>query len=149
MSVCLDAYAILCWLQDEPGSALVEEFLERAGRDSGFFCYLSIFNLGEVFYRLWRVQGADRAESFWGDVLRGHVPLTLVDATPVRVREAARLKGQYPIAYADAFAAQTAVEKELALVTGDPEFEPMERAGLVAVHWLPPGKSKERRGRAR
>lgn len=33
MSVCLDAFALLSWLQDEPGAAHVQELLERAAQE--------------------------------------------------------------------------------------------------------------------
>ena len=41
MSVCLDAFALLAWLQDEPGAEEVESYLGRAAEDSDFRCYLS------------------------------------------------------------------------------------------------------------
>ena len=51
MSVCLDAIALLAWLQDELGAGDVENYLSRAEKEEEFSCYLSTINLGEVFYR--------------------------------------------------------------------------------------------------
>ena len=136
MSVCLDAFALLAWLQNESGAGDVEGYLSRAEEEEEFSCYLSTINLGEVFYRLVRLLDFRDAEVFWEDVRRGFVPVSLVEPTRNRVREAARLKGQYPIAFADAFAAQTAREKRVPLVTGDPELKVLESEGVVSLFWL-------------
>lgn len=137
MSVCLDAFAFLAWLQDEPGADQVEGFMERGVNEEAFVCYLSTINLGEIFYRLYRLRGADEAETFWDDVRRQSLPITLLEPTRARIREAARLKGRYPIAYADAFAAQAAREKNVPLVTDDPELRVLESEGLISILWLP------------
>jgi predicted nucleic acid-binding protein len=136
MSICLDAFALLVWLQDESGAGEVERYLRRAADDAGFRCYLSTINLGEVFYRLFRARGREEAEGFWEDVRQGSLPITLVESTRNRVREAARLKGRYPVAYADAFAAQTAREKGVPLITGDPELRVLEKEGVISLVWL-------------
>ena len=136
MSVCLDAYALLAWLQDEPGADVVEKYLERAASDGGFTCYISIINLGEVYYRLYRARGPEEAESFWDAVRRGIVPVEPVEPTRNRIRQAAQMKGRFPVAYADAFAAQVAREKHVSLVTGDIELGALEEAGLISVIWL-------------
>jgi hypothetical protein len=47
------------------------------------------------------------------------------------------LKARFPIALADAFAVQVAREKDVPLVTGDPEIRAVERAGEVRVEWIP------------
>ena len=137
MSVCLDAFALLAWLQDEVGANEVEKYIERAANEDGFACYLSTINLGEVFYRLLRIRGIDEAEAFWEDARRGSLPVSLVEPTRNRIREAARLKGQHAIAYADAFAAQVACEKGVPLVTGDNELRILENKGFISINWLP------------
>ena len=50
--------------------------------------------------------------------------------------KAARLKARFPIALADAFAVQVAREKDVVLVTGDPEIRAVEKAGEVRVTWI-------------
>ena len=137
MSTCLDAFALLAWLQDEPGADLVEDALQQAaeGKD-GYRCFLSTINLGEVYYRLFHLRGMDDADNFWEDARKGILPVTLVVPTPTRIRAAARLKAKYPIAYADAFAAQLAQEKQVPLLTGDPELKTLEHAGILTLVWL-------------
>lgn len=136
MSVCLDSFALLSWLQGEAGAAVVEEHLARSAASRSSRCWVSAVNLAEVYYRLERTLGRDAADGFWKGALRGEVPVSVVDATRPRVLEAARLKARFPIALADAFAAQVAREKDVALVTGDPEIRAVDEAGEVRVTWI-------------
>jgi predicted nucleic acid-binding protein len=132
----LDAFALLAWLAAEEGAATGEGWLEEAERgEAGLF--ISIINAGEVCYRLLRLGKGREAHSLWQEMLGGGLPLRVMPATPRRVRGAAEVKGRYPIAYADAFAAQLAQELGLPLLTGDPDFRVLEREGLVQVLWLP------------
>jgi len=136
MSICLDAFAVLAWLQDEPGANQVEDQLNQATEQERYTCYMSTINLGEVYYRLLRAKGVEEAEAFWQDVRKRSLPIALVEPTRNRVREAARLKGRFAIAYADAFAAQVAAEKGVSLMTGDKELALLEKEGLISIVWL-------------
>jgi ribonuclease VapC len=134
-SVVLDAFALLAWLQDEPGAEEVEAYMAEAsaGRTQ---VLVSSINLGEVCYLLARRRGNTVAEALWQEVRRGSVPLRAVPATWSRVRAAARLKAQFPISYADAFAAALALERSSPLVTADPEFGPLHEVAGLQVIWL-------------
>lgn len=48
--------------------------------------------------------------------------------------EAAKIKGRYPVSYADAFAIATTLELEATLVTGDPEYNAVST--LIEILWL-------------
>ena len=133
---CLDAFAWLAWLQDEPGAAAVQHWLDQA-EAARAECVTSIINLGEVYYRLVRFDRREEAESLWRMAMRGTLPVSVKDATRRRVRRAAELKSRHAIAYADAFAVATAVEFGAVLLTGDPEIEPLEGAQNLRVEWLP------------
>ena len=78
MSVCLDAFALLAWLQDEPGADLTEGFLRQAGSGQVFQSFVSAINVGEVYYRLYRMRGAEEAETFWEEAWQGLIPLTII-----------------------------------------------------------------------
>lgn len=132
---CLDAFAWLAWLQDEPGAGAVQRCLDEADRGRAE-CVTSIINLGEVFYRLVRVDRREQAELLWRMALRGTLPVTVKDATRRRVRQAAELKANHAIAYADAFAVATALEFGARLVTGDPELRPLEGQDDLEILWL-------------
>lgn len=132
---CLDAFAWLAWLQDEPGAAAVQQWLDEAEATRAE-CITSIINLGEAYYRLVRVGRSDEADALWRMALRGTLPVSVKDATRRRVRRAAELKSKHPIAYADAFAVATAVEFNATLLTGDPEIGPLEGKQNLRVQWL-------------
>jgi len=134
-SACLDAFAWLAWLQDEPGAAAVQRWLDDA-EAARAECVTSIINLGEAYYRLVRVDRRDEAESLWRLALRGTLPVSVKDATRQRVRRAAELKSKHAIAYADAFAVATAVEFSAVLLTGDPEIRPLQGELRLDVEWL-------------
>ena len=92
---CLDAFAWLAWLQDEPGAAAVQRCLDDAERGDAE-CVTSVINLGEAYYRLVRVERREKAESLWRMALRRTLPVSVKEATQRRVRRAAELKVNHP-----------------------------------------------------
>jgi ribonuclease VapC len=93
--------------------------------------FMSAINAGEVYYFLRKMYSVSLAES-WRE-LSATIPATIEVPTADEIWEAALLKGQYPIAYADAFAAALALKHRCPLVTGDPELQSVP--GL-ALEWL-------------
>ncbi len=134
MKKTLDAWAILSWLKDErPASDKVESLLKDSEKGK-VRLYISMINLGEVYYRLARLKGEESAKEFLRD-MKG-MAIQRVSATDRIVIKAASIKARYPIAYADAFAVATAVEQEAILVTGDPDFKEIEKNKDVKIDWL-------------
>jgi predicted nucleic acid-binding protein len=114
LTVVLDSWAILRYLEDlEPASGEVAELL-TAGRP-----IVNWINLGEVFYVIRRLHGEDAASEAVRDLRDVLTPET---PTEGRILEAARIKADHAIAYADAFAAATAIAHSATLWTGDPEL---------------------------
>lgn len=114
MSVCLDSWAVLAWLDgDEPAASAVQSAFE-AGRP-----WMSWLNLGEVAYLLERRHDAQESARV---VRRLRASLALDELTPDRILAAAHLKAVHPIAFADCFAAATAAARDATLFTGDPEL---------------------------
>jgi len=133
-SKVLDAWAVVAWLRDQaPASHKFEQRLEAA-RKGAERLLLNIVNLGEALYITAKAQGPARAEL----VLEGlqRLPIEIRAAPNTLVLEAARLKGQYPISYADAFAVATAIRNSATLVTGDPELKRFIGSGIVEVEWI-------------
>lgn len=115
MSVVLDSWAILRLLEGtEPAASRVHAVLEGEVEP-----VMSWINLGEVFSVVRRLHGHEEAESVVRD-LRPRLDLDLPDAE--RVLEAATIKADHTMAYADAFAAATALARQVPLLTGDPEL---------------------------
>jgi len=123
-----DSFALLAHFRDEPGADRVRELMAHNE------ILVSVVNAGEVFYKTMREQGAEKAD----DVLIAmhDLPLRFVGSDLDLAMHAAKIKGRYPISYADCFAAALAQEMDAAILTGDPEFEPLERDGVVHVEWL-------------
>ncbi|NPV45475.1 MAG: type II toxin-antitoxin system VapC family toxin [Armatimonadetes bacterium] len=126
--VAFDACAILAWLWGERGAVLVSELLREVaeGRAWGAVCSI---NLGEVYYRTCREKGPTNADSDL-QMLR-KLPWQVVPASDDLVWAAARLKAQYPISYADAFALACAQHHDAVLVTNDPELVSVEHGTPV------------------
>jgi predicted nucleic acid-binding protein len=114
LTIVLDSWAVLRYLEDaDPAAA------EVAGLLDGERPIMSWINLGEVFYVVRRLHSDAEAAGTvrdLRDVLDAELP------TAGRVLAAARIKADHPLAYADAFAAATAVAHEAELWTGDPEL---------------------------
>lgn len=132
----LDRFALLAYLEDEPGRERVQAILERASQDRARVL-LSIVNYGEVVYITEREQGLTQAQRVIAAV--DQLPLTIVDADRALTFAAAHLKAKKAIAYADAFAVALAVTQEATLLTGDPELHSVE--DQVEIEWLKPKKS--------
>jgi ribonuclease VapC len=128
----LDAWAILAFLQkEEPAASRVLQILQEADRRK-LKLNISIINLGEVYYRIGRVKGRKEAEETLKSLYK--LPLQVLPATDQIVLEAAALKMEWAISYADAFAAAEARRLNGTLVTGDPEL--LQMKGVFRVEKL-------------
>jgi predicted nucleic acid-binding protein len=127
----LDSFAILAWIQDEKGAQQVEDLLYRA-QDHKEELLLNIINLGEVFYRCARVRDIPFARNIL-EKLR-LLPIKIYPCANDLVLEASEIKAKHPIAYADAFAAATAVRENARVVTGDPDFKHLDK--IIEIEWL-------------
>jgi ribonuclease VapC len=129
----LDSFALLAYLEGEAGTPKVRTALEgaAAGRHH---VYLSLINLGEVLYVVERERGLLEAQQTLAAV--DQLPLEVLPVTRPTVLAAAHVKARFPLSYADAFAVVAAQERAATIMTGDPEFEAVAEAGLVAIDWL-------------
>lgn len=125
----LDAYALLAFLEAEPGGEVVQELLQAA--DNIFF--ISVINLGEVYYTLWRERGKEAADLFALELCQFD-NIVVIDANWERVRMAAQFKAGGGLSYADCFAAALAVEKNAPVLTGDRELARI--ADKIKIIWL-------------
>lgn len=114
MTSCLDSWAVLAWLDgEEPAASAVQQAFDSERP------WMSWLNIGEVAYQVERGHGAVEA-AFVVRRLRAAVALDAV--TPSRVLAAAHIRAAHPIAFADCFAAATAVARDATLFTGDREL---------------------------
>ncbi|HLA05833.1 MAG TPA: type II toxin-antitoxin system VapC family toxin [Anaerolineales bacterium] len=125
----LDAWAVLAFLQgEEPAASRVREVIEGA-QDGTARLFISIVNVGEVYYRVGKTRSPKEADSVLTDLYL--LPMGIVSADDDTVLAAARLKMAHVLSYADAFAAVTAQQKDAILITGDPELLELKRVVKV------------------
>jgi uncharacterized protein len=128
--VVLDAFAILVLLEKEKGYEIVRDFLERSTKGK-VKAYMNLLNWGEVYYTLIKRGKTADAEEFWEG--RRDYPIAFVEPTTKRIREASRLKGEYPVSYADAFCIALAMELKSEILTGDKEFKMGDGLKLIWI----------------
>lgn len=127
----LDSWALMCYLEQEPGfEKVIELFDEATGSSKPLL--MCVVNWGEVYYQVARRLGEAKAQEI--ERLMQSFPIKLIEADLDLTREAARLKATKHIAYADCFAAALARQKKAELYTGDPEFRSLEKD--IKVVWL-------------
>lgn len=117
----LDANAVLRYFQvgEGEGGEKVRGLFEQTEQGNAHLS-MSVVNVGEVLYILLKRIGEERALHYI-QTLR-HV-VKFVDADTNRTIQAATLKHQYKLGYADSFAVALALELKATLVSADPSFE--------------------------
>ena len=133
-SFVIDSYALIGYLENESFSNQIEEILEKAKKGHSRL-YLHVIHLGEVYYITLREQGQDLADLAFSRIKA--FPVNLVQHIDDKLLlMAATLKANYPISYADSFAAALAKINKCPLLTGDPEFKILEKQGIITIEWL-------------
>jgi ribonuclease VapC len=132
MNIILDSYAVLVFLQGEPGVERVKKFLVAA-QTGEIQVYLPVVNLGEIIYIIERRLGLDEAQSALSAIKQ--LPLAIFPADEENVLAAAHIKAQFPVSYADAFVIAAALTLDAVILTGDPEFDAVKE--LVELEKLP------------
>lgn len=127
----LDSFALLAYLGDEPGAAIVERVLASAARGTSR-AWMTIVNVGEVLYVTERHRGPNAVRAVIA--LMDSLTIRVIDAGRELTFDAAHIKANHALSYADAFAAALARQLGATLITGDPEFRCIE--SLVRVKWL-------------
>ncbi|RCK74655.1 MAG: hypothetical protein ANABAC_1372 [Anaerolineae bacterium] len=127
----LDSFALLAYLNGESGEARVVKVLNEAqeGQARALLCSL---NLGEILYIVERRRGLVSAQRV--QALLESLPLEEILPDRALILDAAHIKANHAISYADAFVAALARRESAVILTGDPEFEAVQ--GLVRVEWL-------------
>jgi predicted nucleic acid-binding protein len=127
----LDSWALLAFFKGEAAAEDVETLVHKATAEK-VHLLLCVVNWGEVYYGMWRAGGQTAADDVAADLSR--MPIELVDADQPLAKQAAIYKATNKLSYADAFAAALAKIKGAELVTGDPEFKPLEKE--IKISWL-------------
>lgn len=129
----LDANALLSFIEESPGAVeKVRHLLTEALRRHRPLL-MSAVNWGEVFYIAWKRHGESKARQTEEQLQ--HLPIVVMPADRERATSAGALKQKYGLGYADAFAAELAMERGAWLVTADPEFTKIGKA--LSLYSLP------------
>ncbi len=126
-----DSFAMLAFLEGEAGMARVKAILKEAEKGH---CqvFLSWINLGEVLYIAEREQGQSKARETLAHIQS--LPIEMLEVTPLAVLEAAHIKANHRLSYADAFAVTAALGQGATVLTGDLEFKTVE--SIINIEWL-------------
>lgn len=126
-----DSHALLAFFQKEEGAHLVAGILKKL-IDQDLDRLICVINLGEIIYLTQRRFGNEKKIEVLNRIYQlGFKVLSVPDSL---VFEAAEIKAQYPISYADAFAVACALQNSAVLVTGDPEFKSVSH--LIQIEWI-------------
>jgi predicted nucleic acid-binding protein len=135
--VVLDSFALVTLFHREPGWEQVKSALRELSLASEK-ALLSRINWGEFYYIVRRRVGMQKAEETL--TLLEQLPIEVLSVDDQLIKEAAEIKAEYPVAYADAFCIATAKRANGQVLTSDPEFKAVE--GFVSVQWLKKGRGK-------
>lgn len=130
-SFVLDSFALLSFIQKEPGNEPVKVILDDAMSGKARVM-LNVINMGEIIYTVQRRFGQQAKL----DVVKSIslLEIWILPAPNDLVYRAAELKAQFPISYADTFVVASALGHGATVVTGDPEFRQVEH--LVKIMWV-------------
>jgi len=130
----LDSFALIGFLENGKFASRVEDLLKQA-RKGKTVVFLHALHLGEVYYITLREQSQNMANLAYARIKA--FPVRYIDIIDDELlRKAGWLKANYPISYADAFAAAMAIIHKASLFTGDPEFKKLEKKEPISIEWL-------------
>jgi len=126
-----DSHALLVFFQNETGANIVYEILQKS-REEHIDRLICVINLGEIVYITKRMFGDQKKIEILGRIHQlGFKVLPVPDTL---VYQAAEIKAEYPISYADCLVIASAQEHNATIVTGDPEFKNVDH--LVKIEWI-------------
>lgn len=129
----LDANALIGFFEDRQRvAAKVHQLLGQALRQD-LPLLMSAVNWGEVFYIAWRRHGEEKARE--ADARLQRMPIVVIAVDRERASRAGAIKEKHGLGYADAFAAELAMEQGAWLVTADTEFSKIGKG--LSVYSLP------------
>ena len=127
----LDASALYRFLIGGAGAEIVAGVFKRASAGE-IPVLMSAVNFGEVYYNLVKRIGLARTDQVLGK-LPSEIPLSLVPADSENALRAARLKAQYNLPYADAFAAALTGSRHVLVTSDTGHFQRVPKLRLLKL----------------
>lgn len=130
-AMVLDSFALIAYFRGEPAGMLVKDILQKASK-ADKPVHMTEVNYAEAKYMILRKYGAEA----WAEAANSLValPIEFHPADRELADVAADFKSRFSLSLADAFAAALAKQYKAALVTGDPEFESVEKE--IKIQWM-------------
>lgn len=128
----LDSYALIVYFRKQKGWETVRDLLFEAFQ-SNQKMFLSSINWGEVYYTRLKTGDEEKAE----EAIRAikNMPIEIVEEIDTRLaKQAGKYKAHGGISYADCFAAALAKKENATLVTGDKEFQRLQKE--IKILWI-------------
>jgi predicted nucleic acid-binding protein len=126
----LDSYSIIAYFEKDAGYEKIIDLLDDP--DDNVYLLMNLVNWGEVYYITLREQGPDKASLFEKNFEK--LPIDLVYPDKQLIRNASKYKAYNALSYADCIAAATAKMNDSVLMTGNREFEKLEKE--ITIDWL-------------
>lgn len=127
----LDAHALMAFLEKEPGHEKLESlFVAAVEKDEHLL--MTTVNYGEIYYIVLRECGQNKVNEI--EAVVRTLPIEIVDVDVSLAKEAAKFKAFQRLSYADCFAAALTKSRKGELVTGDREFESVEKE--IKICWI-------------
>lgn len=126
-----DSHALLKLFQKEKGHEKITRLLEEIRR-TGVQKYLCAINLGEIIYVTKREFGDQKKLEVLASIER--LAFGILPVPNDLIFQAAELKAQFSISYADCFVLASAIRHNAVVVTGDQEFKKVQN--LVEIYWV-------------
>src|SRR5271169_4554107 len=115
-----DASALIDFSEAGPGLRKVAQILQASAREEAAI-FVSVMNLGEVFYWTWQKRGEGEARRAVDRLSRLPIEFVLVDLP--HALKAGEIKALHHLPYVDCLAAALALLNQATLVTADRDFE--------------------------
>ena len=131
--IVFDSFAFIALFRNEPGKDFVKDLLVKMSNDE-IEGYITTINIGEIYYMICRKNNAKAADIAM-EALK-QFPLHIVDADLKLTMEAAAIKANHSMSFADAFAAALTINKKATLITGDDEFDSLVGEANFKVKYL-------------
>jgi len=131
----LDACALIAYINDEDGADVVDALLTQASNDVVTIA-MSMVNVLEVYYGVFRDFGHDEAEEILNEILS--LPIKIISELSIdALREAGRLKARYKMSLADSVALGIALVSGYFIATADHhEMDPIEQNESIQFLWI-------------
>jgi len=126
----LDANALYRYLQNGPGSEIVERVFKEANQVHAPVL-MSVINWGEVHYTITRESGVAAANTALQEIK--NIPVAVLPVEIEQTRAAAILKASYGLPYADCFAAALAGQSGVVITADTKDFGRIPWLQLLAL----------------